>query len=68
MLQDRTILTSSMNITNGCIFENVVAPLFQHQYVQSPQPVPSTKVQLSSMISNTVLMTYQLIVVLYTGP
>ena len=55
MLQDRTMPTS-MTITNGCIFDNAVAPLFQ-QYVQAEQPVPSTKVQVSSTTANTILMT-----------
>ena len=50
----------SMNITNGCRVENAVTPVFQCKYVQSVQPVPSTKVQVSSMIAKTILMTYQL--------
>ena len=57
-----------MNISNGFIFENAVAPLFKCQYVQSGQPVPCTKVKVSSMKGNTILMTYQFTGGLYTGP
>ena len=60
MLQDRTIPTSSMNINNGCIFENVMGPLFQSQSVQSAKPFSSTKLQAFSMTVNTTVMTYQL--------
>ena len=35
-----------------------VVPLFPVVYVQTAQPVPSTKVQASSMTANTILMTY----------
>ena len=67
MLQNRTILTSLMTITNECIFDNAVAHLFK-QYIQSTQPVPSTKVQASSVTVNTIWMTYQLTGSLHTGP
>ena len=59
MLQDRTIPISSMNITSGCIFKNAVAPLFQSQYAQSAQQVPSTMVQMSSMIANCYIIFFQ---------
>ena len=49
------------------IFDNVVASLFQY-YVQSAQPVQSTKVQASSTAANAILMTYQITGSLYTGP
>ena len=48
-----------MNITNGCTFDNPVAPLF-HYYVQSAQLIQSTKVQVPTMTTNTILMTYQI--------
>ena len=66
MLQDRTIPTSSMTITNGCISDNTVASLLQY-YVQSAWQVPNTKVQ-HSMTANTNtddLTTYR---GLYAGP
>ena len=56
-----------MNITDVCIFDNAVAPLFE-LYVQSTQQVPNTKAQASSMTANTILMTCQLQGDLYTGP
>ena len=37
-------------------------------YVQTAQPVSSTKVQDSSMTANTILITYQFTGALYTGP
>ena len=36
-------------------------------YVQTAQPVPSTKVQASSMTANTILMAWELTGGLYTG-
>ena len=36
-------------------------------YVQVAQPVPSSKVQASSMTANTILMTYEFTGGLYTG-
>ena len=36
-------------------------------YVQTAQPVPSTKVQASSMTANTILMAYEFTGSLYTG-
>ena len=38
--------------------QNAMVPLFPVVYVQTAQPVPSTKVEASSMIANTILMTY----------
>ena len=46
---------------------NAVVPLFPVVYVQTAQPVPSTKVQASSMIANTILMTYESTGGLYAG-
>ena len=59
-----------MNPTNCCvvsIFKIKWYVYFQY-YVQSAQAVPSTKVQASSMMANTILMTSQLTGGLYTGP
>ena len=42
--------------------------LYFQWYIQSAEPVPSTKVQVSSMIADTKLMTYQFTETLYTGP
>ena len=67
MCKNRTIPIPSMNITNGCRFDNSVAPLFQY-YVQSVQSVPSTKVQASPMTANKIQITYQLTGGLCTGP
>ena len=35
---------SPMTITNGCLFENAVTPLFKCLNLQSAQPVPSIEV------------------------
>ena len=47
--------------------QNAVVPLFPLSYVQAAQPVPSTKVQASSMTANTILMSYQFTWDLNTG-
>ena len=47
----------STNITNGCRLDYAVASLRQY-FIQSAQPVPSTKVQVSTMTANTILITY----------
>ena len=47
--------------------QKAVVLLFLY-YVQTAQPVPSTKVQASCMTANTILMTYQFAGGLYTGP
>ena len=39
--------------------QDAVVPLFPVVYVQTAQPVPSTKVQASSMTANTILMAYE---------
>ena len=47
--------------------QNAAVPLFPVVYVQTAQPVPSTKVQASSMTANTILMTYESTGGLYAG-
>ena len=43
-----------MTITNRYTFANAVAPLLQ-KYVHLSHPVPSTKVQASTMTANTIM-------------
>ena len=55
----------SMNINNGCRCDKSLAPLFQY-YIQSAQSVAGTKVQVTCMTVNTILMTHQPTGALYT--
>ena len=59
-----------MEATNCCIVDTCKMQWFLYflYYVQAAWPVPSTKVQASSKTANTILITYQVIGGLYTGP